>query len=403
MSNENIYDGITGIREDIVQKVENYQFKKKENKKSGKKAWMKWGAMAACACLVVGSGYGVSKYFENYVKENGIELYSDSEYSDSISSADVTQEQAERISLANDIHGILTTQNYAWYGGCYYDFADDGIIVGLTEISDVNKEMIISQIGEIELQFRQCDFTYQHLEKVYSKIDEKRTFLMTLGVERYNISVENNCVNVYVRDADSNAAICIVNEMDDIGGAIRFRTDKKVTDSGLKNVENPVYEVVRYEVPDEYDITTLYIATTNEMESYDQHMVSKYDSRVQGKGIRVFSFVEGTINPELNVWYLVYEGEHISKIYYISKSPKSDGEYLTGWMEAGELGCVLEALSGMTSKDEPMYLAQDDEIIYAIIGKKAYYLPVSVFEPAVSHLPEMDLDGLEVTVIELTK
>ena len=56
MSNENIYDGITGIREDIVQKVENYQFKKKENKKSGKKAWMKWGAMAACACLVVGVG-----------------------------------------------------------------------------------------------------------------------------------------------------------------------------------------------------------------------------------------------------------------------------------------------------------------------------------------------------------
>ena len=52
MSNENIYDGITGIREDIVQKVENYQFKKKESKKSGKKAWMKWGAMAACACLV---------------------------------------------------------------------------------------------------------------------------------------------------------------------------------------------------------------------------------------------------------------------------------------------------------------------------------------------------------------
>lgn len=53
MSNENIYDGITGIREDIVQKVENYQFKKKENKKSGKKAWMKWGALAACLCLLI--------------------------------------------------------------------------------------------------------------------------------------------------------------------------------------------------------------------------------------------------------------------------------------------------------------------------------------------------------------
>ena len=255
MSNENIYDGITGIREDIVQKVENYQFKKKENKKSGKKAWMKWGAMAACACLVVGVTLIPMIYYNNMHHKSEPET-----------------------------------------GG-----ADEGLY------------------------------------------------------------------------------------------------------GGLQDVENPVYEVVRYEVPDEYDITTLYIATTNETESYDQHMVSKYDSRFQGKGIRVFSFVEGTINPELNVWYLIYEGEHISKIYYTSKSPKSDGEYLTGWMEAGELGCVLEALSGMTSKDEPMYLAQDDEIIYAIIGKKAYYLPVSVFEPAVSHLPEMDLDGLEVTVIELTK
>ena len=56
MSNENIYDGITGIREDIVQKAENYQFKKKDKKASGRKAWMKWGAMAACACLVVGVG-----------------------------------------------------------------------------------------------------------------------------------------------------------------------------------------------------------------------------------------------------------------------------------------------------------------------------------------------------------
>ena len=26
MNNENIFDGITGIREDIVQKTENYQF-----------------------------------------------------------------------------------------------------------------------------------------------------------------------------------------------------------------------------------------------------------------------------------------------------------------------------------------------------------------------------------------
>ena len=50
-----------------------------------------------------------------------------------------------------------------------------------------------------------------------------------------------------------------------------------------------------------------------------------------------------------------------------------------------------------------MYLVQDSEILYAIIGKTAYYLPVSVFEPEVSHLPEIDLDGLDVKVLELNK
>ena len=32
MNNENIFDGITGIREDIVQKAEKYQFEKKADK-----------------------------------------------------------------------------------------------------------------------------------------------------------------------------------------------------------------------------------------------------------------------------------------------------------------------------------------------------------------------------------
>ncbi len=75
MKNEKLFDGITGIRDDIVEKAENYQFQKmekdqlaerkneqlrenqnKQTKKStpARKSWVKWGAMAACACLVVG-------------------------------------------------------------------------------------------------------------------------------------------------------------------------------------------------------------------------------------------------------------------------------------------------------------------------------------------------------------
>lgn len=257
MSNENIYDGITGIREDIVQKAENYQFKKLDKKSSIKKVWIKWCALAACVCLIVGITVPTI-YNSRYQKS------------------------------APEAEG-----------------ADEGFEEG--------------------------------------------------------------------------------------------------THSGLQTVENPVYEVMEYTVPDQYVFSTLYIATTDETESYDQHMVSKYGSRFQDKGIRVFTFVEGAENPELNVWYLVYEGEHISKIYFTTKSPKSDDKYVTGWIEAGEVGRVLEALSEKTSKEEPMYLVQDSEILYAIIGKTAYYLPVSVFEPEVSHLPEIDLDGLDVKVLELNK
>ena len=56
MKNEIMYDGITGIREDIVLQAEKYQFDKKNRDKGRKDVWMKYGIMAACVCLAVGLG-----------------------------------------------------------------------------------------------------------------------------------------------------------------------------------------------------------------------------------------------------------------------------------------------------------------------------------------------------------
>ena len=56
MKNEIMYDGITGIREDIVLQAEKYQFDKKSRNKGRKDVWMKYGIMAACVCLAVGLG-----------------------------------------------------------------------------------------------------------------------------------------------------------------------------------------------------------------------------------------------------------------------------------------------------------------------------------------------------------
>ena len=83
MSNENIYDGITGIREDIVQKVENYQFKKKESEKFGKKTWMKWEALAACLCVML-VAFPIIKNSTSTQEADTIELGEVLEWSDEI-------------------------------------------------------------------------------------------------------------------------------------------------------------------------------------------------------------------------------------------------------------------------------------------------------------------------------
>lgn len=68
MKKEKLYDGITDIREDIIERAENYQFKKNTHRR----AWIKWGSLAACLCLVVGLGL----YSYNNM---GVSLESDTE------------------------------------------------------------------------------------------------------------------------------------------------------------------------------------------------------------------------------------------------------------------------------------------------------------------------------------
>ena len=47
MTNENILDAIGGINENAVQDAKAY-------KRPKSKRWFRWGAMAACLCLVIG-------------------------------------------------------------------------------------------------------------------------------------------------------------------------------------------------------------------------------------------------------------------------------------------------------------------------------------------------------------
>ena len=213
------------IDDDLVSGAVEYKRTKKKN------SWLKWGAMAACLCLVVvGAFGGVHSHTKQYVISNNISVYHAGEYSDRLSSDDVTPEQADRLEVANNIHNILSAQNYEWYGSCYYDFEADKIMVGLTEVSDDNKETVLTRTGDTAVQFYECDYSYQYLEELYNKLDSKRTVLSVLGVERFNISIEKNRVNVRIGNAKNYEAIYMANELDHIGGAIVFTSDNITAD-----------------------------------------------------------------------------------------------------------------------------------------------------------------------------
>ena len=214
------------IDDDLVTGAVEYKRTKKKN------SWVKWGAMAACLCLVVvGAFGGVHSHTKQYVVSNNIVVLSATEYSDTISSSEVSQEQADRMAVANNIHNTLSAQNYEWYGSCYYDFENDKILVGLTEVSDSNKDTVLTHTGDTDVEFYQCKYSYQYLEELYNKLDGKRMVLSALGVDRFNISIEKNRVNVHIDNAEKYEAIYIANELDSIGGAIVFTSDTVTADS----------------------------------------------------------------------------------------------------------------------------------------------------------------------------
>lgn len=183
-------------------------------------SWLKWGAAAACIVLVVFIG-GIlyraanvrrmqSNPAEDFVGQSG--------------DCNVSPEQAEKLSEANRIHNTISKQMYRWYGSCYYDFETDTILVGLTENTKENQAVVLEKVGDTPVQFNECEYSYPYLEDIYYKLDQKRSILLLVGVESYNISVRDNRVNVYISSEKNNVAIGIVNALTDKSGAVAFKT-----------------------------------------------------------------------------------------------------------------------------------------------------------------------------------
>jgi len=170
--------------------------------------------------------------------------------------------------------------------------------------------------------------------------------------------------------------------------------------SAPQSMHSPVYKVVNYNVPASYAAAELHIATTGNLDAYDAHMEKFNGAGFAGKGIRVFSFAKGTDTADaFNVWYFARENGHIARIYAVTES---NGKFVTAHFAADELGRAIESLAEKTSHAEPMYLVHDDEMIFAVIGETAYYLPgFTSFVPQSDGMPAIDFDGAVTRIITL--
>ena len=231
----------------------------------------------------------------------------------------------------------------------------------------------------------------EELFNIIGEVDEQKVAAAGMAM-----NTKKKSRPVWVKWGAMAACLCLV-----VGLAIPMLNNDYSDEnphSGLDSVKNPVYNVVEYTVPASYKPADLYISTTTDLAEYDTHMAKYNGDKFMGKGIRVFTFVEGATTENFNVWYFDYEGTNISRIYFVTKS---GDKLVTAWTEAGELGKAIEALASETSADTPMYLVQDNEILYAVIGKTAYYLPDTAMKPEVSQMPEINTEGLDINTIIL--
>ncbi len=195
------------------------------------KSYLKFFVALSICFVLIFTIVGFNIYCKQYVIMNNIQIITtETENMFSASPTEVTSFQAEKLDEANKIHNLLIEKGYEWYGSCYYDFDADKIKIGLTENIKENQEQILGYIDDSSIQFYTCKYSYSYLNSLYNRMEKKKWMLKVLGVERYNISIINNCINVSLSNTNKYSAIYFVNEFIDANGAVIFNTISNTND-----------------------------------------------------------------------------------------------------------------------------------------------------------------------------
>lgn len=159
---------------------------------------------------------------------------------------------------------------------------------------------------------------------------------------------------------------------------------------GITSCENPVYQVELYCVPEKFNKMPLYVATIEMPEAYYQAL-SPYGTEAEKAAFRPIAFFshEESISKDVvgdKFWVPIITDDGILFFYFLTQL--SDGRIIIQLNTSDTTAAVFNSLAEKTSEETPLYLVQDIESIYGVIGDTAYFFP-SWGEPAVNYIPEI--------------
>ena len=135
---------------------------------------------------------------------------------------------------------------------------------------------------------------------------------------------------------------------------------KRVGDKG-------VYDIVTYDIPDEYEVTNLYVATIKPDEELCEVVKKSFYNVNCDYAIHVFR-VEDEKDEYKNpgFTFLLFDSKGVYQEVYASENDKGNFGYTS------PTDSMFEVLSSLTSPDKPMYVVKADECVYYVIGDTAY-------------------------------
>lgn len=237
MKKEELFEYINDIDEKYIKIADEYKIKNKLT------VWIKWTVVAACLCMIVGSGIlfprdrvdsdvGNTNQKDNF--EEGVEEKEDitEEMMQEDTEIDVYEDQPVQ---NEDI--IIKSYDDIW-GGSYIDESGKWV-VWLTENTTENQQIVLERninLKKANVIFKEADFSLNYLNELLARISDEMGSGEIPYVSSAMVSEQTNRVEVYLSTSDEESISKVVS-LDIYGGAITIMYSEEEGGEDLEVLE----------------------------------------------------------------------------------------------------------------------------------------------------------------------